>query len=40
MKLDNRNTATSKKLDNDILSANNNVTVIFQIMANFEQSGS
>ena len=39
-KLDKRNTATSRKLDDDVLSANNDVIVTFQNMANLEQSGS
>ena len=36
-KLDKRNTATSKKLDDDVLSANYDAIVIFQFMANLEQ---
>ena len=36
-KRDKRNTATSKKLDHDVLSANYDAIVIFRIMANLEQ---
>ena len=39
-KLDKSNTATSKKLDDDFLSANNDLIDIFQFMVNSEQSGS
>ena len=39
-KLDKRNTATSRKLDDDVLPANNDVIVTFKNMANLEQSGS
>ena len=36
-KLDKRNTATLKKLDDDVLSANYDAIVIFRFMANLEQ---
>ena len=36
-KLDKRNTATSKKLDDDVLSANYDAIVIFRFMANLER---
>ena len=36
-KRDKRNTATSKKLDHDVLSANYDAIVVFRIMANLEQ---
>ena len=36
-KLYKRNTATSKKLDDDVLSANYDAIVIFRFMANLEQ---
>ena len=38
-KLDNRNKATSKKIDVDIMSENYDVSVIFGFLANLEQSG-
>ena len=37
---DKRNEMTSKKVDDDVMSANCDVIVIFPIMANLEQSGS
>ena len=36
-KLDNRNTTTSKKLDDDVLSANYEAIVILRFRANLEQ---
>ena len=39
-KLDKRNKKTSKKFDDDIMSGNCNVIVIFQFMDNLEQSES
>ena len=36
-KLDKRNLATSNKFDDDFMSANCNVIVFFQFMANLEQ---
>ena len=39
-KLDKRNKTTSKKFDDDVMSVNCDVMVIFQFMANLEQSGS
>ena len=39
-KLDKRNTATSEKFDDDALSANDDVIVTFQFLANLEQSRS
>ena len=39
-KLYKRNTATSKKLDDDVLSANYDAIVIFRFMSNLEQFGS
>ena len=39
-KLDKRNKTTSKKLDDDFMSVNCDFIVIFQFMANSEQSGS
>ena len=39
-KLDKRNKTTSKKFDDDVMLENCDVIVIFQFMANLEQSGS
>ena len=39
-KLHKRNKAASKIFDNDIMSENCDIIVIFQFMANLEQSGS
>ena len=39
-KLDKRNKTTSKKFDDEVISENYDVIVIFQFMANLEQSGS
>ena len=39
-KLDKRNMATSEKLDDDVLSANDDAIVTFYFLANLEQSGS
>ena len=39
-KLYERNTATLKKIDNDVISADCSVIVFFQFMTNLEQSGS
>ena len=38
-KLERRNTATSKKIDNDVLQAINDVIVVFRFMANLKKSG-
>ena len=38
-KIDKRNTATSNKFDDDVISVNFNVIVILTIMVNLEQSG-
>ena len=37
IKLDKRNTETSKKLDDDVLSANYDAIVIIRLIANLEQ---
>ena len=39
-KLDNRNKKMSKEFDDGIMLTNCDVTVIFQFMANLEESGS
>ena len=39
-KLDKRDTATSKKIDDNVMSVNCDATVIFLIFGNLEQSGS
>ena len=39
-KLDKRNTAKSKKLDDGVMPANSNVFLFFRIMGNLEQSES
>ena len=38
--LDTRNKTTSKETDDDVISENCDVILIFQFMANLEQSGS
>ena len=38
-KFDKRNKTTSKKFDDGIMSANFNVIILFQFMANMELSG-
>ena len=39
-KLDKRNKMTSKKFDDDFMSANGDVIIIFRFMANLKQSRS
>ena len=39
-KLDKKNTATSKNFDDDVMSVNCDVIVIFRFMVNLEQTGS
>ena len=39
-KLDKRNTATSKKIDDDVMSKNGEVIVFFRFMANLQSCGS
>ena len=39
-KLDKRNKRTRKKIDDNVISANCDIIIIFQFMANLEQSGS
>ena len=39
-KLDNRNTTTLKKIDDDVMSQNCGIIAIFQFMAMLEKSGS
>ena len=39
-KIDKRNKATSKEIDNDLMSTNCDAITFFQFMANIEQSGS
>ena len=39
-KLDKRNKRTRKKIDDNVISGNCDIIIIFQFMANLEQSGS